>query len=73
MERSCLNCKFWERVTTRAGRDLIGKCNCPKMVYVGDDGIDKIDDDGLGYADAEDYSAYLYVGGLFGCIHFTEK
>ena len=25
------------------------------------------------YHDSEDWSAYLYVGQLFGCIHFKEK
>ena len=30
-------------------------------------------DNELIYHDSEDWSAYLYVGQLFGCVHFEEK
>lgn len=81
----CKNCKYWTK-EDKTNLDLlspigstdfrncdfdIGFCHNPKLVYLGKD--EKMEIDGLGYLDDEDYQATLYVEEEFGCIHFKAK
>jgi len=46
-----------------------GKCLNPNLKY----GYELSNKSELIYYDSMDYSAHLYVGELFGCVHFKEK
>jgi hypothetical protein len=63
------NHQIWDEDYQKVIRKIeVGKCLNPKIRY-----NHKIqDDDELIYHDSEDYSAYLYVGKFFGCVHFKE-
>lgn len=73
----CKDCKFykfyreediWDDSNfTKTGKTIkLGECTNKKIRYT-----DQMEnDDELIYYDSEDYSAALYVGELFGCVHF---
>ena len=65
--KHCKSCAFWTR-ETKEGRDHVGECKSPTVVYTGGMG-DYTPFDGIGYRDMESYSAYIEFGEDFGCIH----
>ena len=65
----CKDCKFYKKDSIEESGIIRGECNNNKLQYT--DELKK--DDELIYYDADDYHAALYVGELFGCIHFKEK
>ena len=69
----CKNCKHFEK--TDIGEPTQGDCDSDKFYYSDDryTGEVKKFDDKLEYWDYEGYSAGVYVGENFGCIHFKKK
>lgn len=75
----CKDCKFYkfDRVDQILDDELYrvkmeinrGTCNNNNLRF----GWELENDSQLIYHDSEDYSAALYVGELFGCVHFKEK
>lgn len=74
----CKNCRFYkyartdeiiDEATYKVIKDIKrGKCKNINLRYAW-----KLENESqLIYYDSEDYSAYLYVGELFGCVHFKE-
>jgi hypothetical protein len=77
----CKDCKFYKFDRTDQildekidGSEVIkkikrGKCSNSNLRY----SYELEDESQLIYCDSEDWSAYLYVGEMFGCVHFKEK
>jgi hypothetical protein len=63
----CKNCKFWREIEVG-----YGDCTSDKFIYGGDPPSPDITDCVL-YMDAECYSASLYTGKDFGCIHGRKR
>lgn len=74
----CKDCKFYkyeetdsiiDEVTYKVIKDINkGICINNNIRYA----WQLANDSQLIYHDIEDYKAYLYVGELFGCVHFKE-
>ena len=75
----CKDCKFykfyreediWDDSNfTKTGKTIkLGECTNKKIRYT-----DQMENDDELIYDSENYSAALYVGELFGCVHFKEK
>ena len=75
----CKDCKFYkydrtDEIIDKETYEVIkkikrGTCSNDNIRY--DWNIENTDQ--LIYHDMEDYMAYLYVGEMFGCVHFMDK
>ena len=65
----CKNCKFFKIDRVEHNNITRGYCLSSKFKF----SFELESEDGLIYHDCEDYSAGLYVGEFFGCVHFKEK
>lgn len=68
MGKICKNCKYWTHYN-----NSFGECSSDKLFYGSGMSLNQEDNDGLCYGDAEMYSAFLYTGESFGCVHFRTK
>ena len=69
----CKNCKHWRQINyhLKDKPKNYGTCDCDAFVYTGDG--DTTPDNGLGYWDAEAYTAGFTTGQEFGCIHWRKR
>lgn len=65
----CKNCKFYKVDRVEYNNLTRGECLNSKFKF----SFELESEDELIYHDSENYSAGLYVGELFGCVHFKEK
>ena len=65
----CKDCKYYKYDRVEHNNITRGYCLSSKFKF----SFELESEDGLIYHDSEDYSAGLYVGELFGCVHFKEK
>ena len=65
----CKDCKFYKYDRVEHNNINRGYCLSSKFKF----SFELESEDGLIYHDCEDYSAGLYVGELFGCVHFKKK
>ena len=65
----CKDCKFFKVDRVEHNNITRGYCLSSKFKF----SFELESEDGLIYHDCEDYSAGLYVGELFGCVHFKKK
>ena len=65
----CKDCKYYKYDRVEHNNITRGYCLSSKFQF----SFELESEDGLIYHDSEDYSAGLYVGELFGCVHFKKK
>jgi hypothetical protein len=76
---TCKECKYWKPFRAFANQALdvktraYGECTKGMALDISDKEMEDIPVDGIGYSDNEYYSANIYFGQDFGCIHFTKK